>query len=627
MPTRQTGTRVQTPPRRPLKIYAFDPMLGRNVGNKIVLDVRNEPLAPGPYGQRIQVMDYDGAAGVYYEPVDLNAPEVLVQSGLEPSEADPRFHQQMVYAVASKVLENFEVALGRRLTFRQNKPLKIYPHAFIGANAFYDPKLVALLFGYFKADQMDPGANLPGQTIFTCLSHDIIAHETTHALIDRLKRYFIEPSNSDVPAFHEGFADIVAIFQHFSFSGILRDKIQQTRANLREPSPLISLAEQFGYATGKGQALRNAIANPNPSDYQTMFEPHERGSILVAAIFDAFFQTYQLRIRDLVKLATDGSGLLPQGDLDPNLVNLIANEAAKAAQSILTMCIRAIDYLPPVDITFGDYLRALITADYELSPSDQFGQRAAIIEAFRIRGIYPDSVSSLAEESLLWGSTDDYESLPEFFPVEQLGDLLRREAAEWSRSPATMQFEHVQSETCEESANSTWLGTSYDDPFVDLDHNVVQALAEYALKNRKALGLHPSHDLKVSVTGFHPVFRVAPTGDMLVELVAQFTQSEREINANDERELGGLPMRGGTTVIASASGKIKYVISKPLLSPNLTPEQWERAEQRKLRQIRYVQEVDVRNPLTPYCDVTSEQYRTRMKNGLSFAGIHRGLQK
>jgi len=49
------------------------------------------------------------------------------------------------------------------------------------ANAYYDPLLRALLFGYFPASETDPGNNLPGQTIFTCLSHDIVAHETTHA--------------------------------------------------------------------------------------------------------------------------------------------------------------------------------------------------------------------------------------------------------------------------------------------------------------------------------------------------------------------------------------------------------------------------------------------------------------
>src|SRR4051794_1760868 len=135
-----------------------------------------------------------------------------MRGGLDPTESDPRFHQQMVYAVAMKTLENFDRALGRTIDLRRRKypKLRILPHAFHGANAFYDRELHAVLFGYFRADKSDM-ANLPGQNVFTCLSHDIIAHEMTHALVDRLRPYFFDPSNVDVLAFHEGFADIVAL--------------------------------------------------------------------------------------------------------------------------------------------------------------------------------------------------------------------------------------------------------------------------------------------------------------------------------------------------------------------------------------------------------------------------------
>ncbi len=135
--------------------------------------------------------------------------------------------------------------------------------------------------------------------------------------------------------------------------------------------------------------------------------PRSRGAILVAAVFDAFFDTYQRRIRDLIRIATGGSGVLPEGDLHPDLVNRLAQEASKTAQSVLIMCARAFDYLPPVDVTFGDYLRALITADHEMVPDDHFHLRAAMIEGFRRRGIYPHGVSSLAEESLLWEADPD----------------------------------------------------------------------------------------------------------------------------------------------------------------------------------------------------------------------------
>ena len=371
---------VSAPPaRRPLKIFATDPMLGRTAGNRITIDIANEVITPGPAGQRIVVIDFDGGHNRFYPAVDLNDPAILMQAGLDPTESDPRFHQQMVYAVAKRTLENFDRALGRVIDFRKRNygQLRLIPHAFYGANAFYDRDLHAVLFGYFRADRDDPGQNLPGQNVFTCLSHDVIAHEMTHAVVDRLKRYFMEPTGVDVLAFHEGFSDIVALFQHFSFQEMLRQQIQRSRADLRANTLLVELARQFGYATGAGKALRSALDKPEAKLYKTITEPHERGSILVAAVFDAYFATYQRRIRDLVRIATGGTGELPKGDLHPDLVNRIAIEASATAQQILTMCIRAFDYLPPVDITFGDYLRALVTADYELAPSDEFGVRGA----------------------------------------------------------------------------------------------------------------------------------------------------------------------------------------------------------------------------------------------------------
>src|SRR5581483_11544018 len=203
---------------RPLMAYAFDPTHGRYHGNYLTLNVPYEKLRPGPIGHYLAVVDYDASNNRQYRPVDLDHPEILVQGGLEPSESDPRFHQQMVYAVASETIQRFKVALGRDIRWgfratRRRDPLagklRIFPHAMQEANAYYDRELRALVFGYFEASRTDPGVNLPGQTVFTCLSHDIIAHETTHALVDGQRRFFLQPSGPDTPAFHEAFADIV----------------------------------------------------------------------------------------------------------------------------------------------------------------------------------------------------------------------------------------------------------------------------------------------------------------------------------------------------------------------------------------------------------------------------------
>ena len=71
------------------------------------------------------------------------------------------------------------------------------------------------------------------------------------------------------------------------------------------------------------------------------------------------------------------------------------------------MCIRALDYCPPVDITFGDYLRAIVTADFEFDPVDEEHRRVAFVEAFRRHGIVPENVRTLSVDGLLWRPAAD----------------------------------------------------------------------------------------------------------------------------------------------------------------------------------------------------------------------------
>src|SRR5438128_1269184 len=122
---------------RPLKTYAFDPTKGKNLGNYMTVNVDYEDLQPGPIGKHLMVVDYDASNQRYYSPVNLNDPSILLRGGVNPSETDPQFHQQMVYAVASETIRRFEFALGRRVKWRfqtgskedpNRKLLRIFPH-------------------------------------------------------------------------------------------------------------------------------------------------------------------------------------------------------------------------------------------------------------------------------------------------------------------------------------------------------------------------------------------------------------------------------------------------------------------------------------------------------------------
>ena len=586
-------------------------MLGRDASTKITVDVPYEPLEPGPLGERLHVIDYDAPNGRYYEPADLDSAWVAMQDGFDPSEADPRFHQQMAYAVAARVLENFDVALGWRLDFRKRRPLRIFPHAFDGANAFYDRSRHALFFGYFRSSLENAGRLLPGQTVFTCLSHDVVAHEMTHAMVDRLRPYFLDATNRDVAAFHEGFADIVAIFQHFSFADVLRDAIRNSRTDLRHAGPFIDLATEFGHGTGMGEALRSAIEGPHPAQYQTAEEPHERGSILVAAVFAGFFATYQRRIADIVRIATGGTGLLPPGNLPPDLVDRIAGEAARTAQATLNMCIRAFEYLPPVDITFGDFLRALVTADHELAPLDEIGLRAAMIEAFRARGVYPDNVISLSEEALIWPTPT---ALPRLPLDDRLCGRLFQRLADFSRRRS------VPSDSSERPPLSDAKGRAYrpDEPELDVDFEtwIAKLLHDYAEQNSRALGLDAER--KIAVGGFHPTVRIGRQGQLLLELVVQFTQ--RDVSEIDAR--GGVPLRAGVTLVASAEGNVRYLIAKPFPNGGLASAFKPLSAIRKQREQDFVEQCDRADAFLPWAD---ESYRkTRIAATTNFRRLHAG---
>src|SRR5262249_32942336 len=72
---------------------------------------------------------------------------------------------------------------------------------------------------------------------------------------------------------------------------------------------------------------------------------------------------------------------------------------------MLHLCIAALDYCPPMDITFGDYLRAMVTANFEHDPVDKEGRSVAVVEAFRRYGIVPEDVRTLSVDGLLWRPT------------------------------------------------------------------------------------------------------------------------------------------------------------------------------------------------------------------------------
>ncbi len=570
----------QTRPEfRQLRIYAIDPMVSRAGEHEATVQIRFEDVElrggngtdtdPVSFrGRRVEVVDVDAAGPdpVWLKPVDLDDANIAMQHGLDPSESDPQFHQQMVYAVAMRTLEQFDRALGRVVHFSSRRRLRLVPHAFRGSNAFFHPKLRAVLFGYFRASKDAPGENLPGQVIFTCLSHDIVAHEVTHAVVDRLRPYFNVATNPHVRAFHEGFADIVAIFQRLSFRDLVQRALQDERGNVRQSTLLSDIAVQFGQGLGSGKALRTAL-DERTTRIQDVREEHALGAVLVAAIFEGFHTTYQRRTEDLIRIATGGTGELPRGAIHPDLVSRLTAECVRTAQSVLTMCIRAFDYLPPTDVTFGAFLRALVTADWELNPLDEVGLRAAIIEACRRRGIFAVEAGSLAVNAMLLdvASSSEWCKYEEVF--RQWVDLAITKDIEEQRADVPDdgedkgEDENMARSVAQQEPPPRPESYEYENELnaAKLLRNAIWVwFGGLSLQDRQQLGFLPNAPLRPP--HFHSSRRVTSDGTLRFGLVVQFIQMQLVDVGSGPRELPW-----GSTLVIDVTGRVRFVIAAPAL--------------------------------------------------------------
>ncbi|HYI41738.1 MAG TPA: hypothetical protein VE053_15630 [Allosphingosinicella sp.] len=534
------------PPVRKLTIVAKDPGLRVGMAGAMVfaqIDVPAEILAPGPTGYRIKVVDYNSTERRAYadrqsyqrehELLDPFAPD-SGESLDDPSYqarvvGDPNFHAQNCYAIAMRTLGLFERALGRRVSWSSGgHQLHIAPHAFALANAFYSEPDRALMFGYFFDSD--------GKPIFTALSHDVVAHETTHAVLDGLRSRYTEPSGPDQAAFHEGLADIVAILSIFSLSEVVAaglghepklpgpgepmeviaaDKV--TAKAIRE-SILLGIGAEIGLSDGAGRgALRQSVRiEPDPEilNRAHMMEPHNRGEALVAATMHAFVQLWTARIAQL-------------GTFEGGTYNLasVVDEGAKAARQLLQMSIRALDYCPPTDIDFGQYLAAMLTADRELVPDDsRFGYRAAVKASFAAFGIFPPA-----------GQCDAEGCWPPFAEADQLT---------YSRS------------------NAEVLTRDVDECF------------RFLWENRKALRI--SEYGYTEVVSVDPSLRVDPDGIPFRETICQYVQIAHFFGAELQGVLKIDPLPEGLTTQSSADvfgggvvildqyGRVKYHIANCL---------------------------------------------------------------
>jgi hypothetical protein len=587
------------PRNRRLTIIAQDPSVTRGDGRILTtqVEIPAEELAVGPWGYRVQVVDFDVVRGVLYPPPEYGGPEE--GRYLDPFQDrddralvnDCRFHAQNAYALVMRTLARFELALGRRVSWQfGSHQLKVVPHALMDANAFYSRADEALLFGSFPALEGD-------ETVHTCLSHDVVVHETTHALLDGLRQRFVDPSSPDQAAFHEGFADVVALLSVFSLEDVVRtllDRISndaaphgQIPARVMNPdvlkrSALFGLAEQLGrnypgraLSAGRSRALREVTLEPSTKYLQEGNEEflpaHRRGEVLVAAMMNAFIRAWSDRLH---READPKKGEKGPEYLDRKRV---VEDGADTADRLLTMAIRALDYTPPVHLLFSDYLSAIITADAEVRPDDsRFRFRKHLRESFAAYGIE-------------WATGKEVPTLTsdQMKARTAAGQTVAREDAEETHAedaaprPDTTKLSAKRAAETQPSEPGAWapasgLELSYERTHFEPMVREADEVFRFVWENRKPLKLYETAFTKV--LSVRPCLRIAPDGFALKETVAEFYQVLR-LRTDELRTLrielpeGTLPddttiaLYGGGTLIFDEFGRLRFYIHNSLDNP------------------------------------------------------------
>ena len=275
--------RYPAPPARRLRVYAFDPQTASRLGSinyafaTISLAWGTAPedeLRRRSISEYVEVIDVDPASRQCYDPVNLNIHTCLRPTG-------DSLRSESAIPPADGLCGRDDSHSHLRASARPQSDLGGAKSGTIGnfdrvrdgSQAAHISSCAARGQCLLQHGEARPAVRLFPQhrrigrreLDFTALSHDIIAHETTHAVLDGLHRRYAEATNVDSLAFHEAFADIVALMSHFTLTEAVSAHIQEKGGSLDQAGLLSGLAEQFARGTVGRTSLRQYVGHaPKP---------------------------------------------------------------------------------------------------------------------------------------------------------------------------------------------------------------------------------------------------------------------------------------------------------------------------------------------------------------------------
>jgi hypothetical protein len=357
------------------------------------VSIRDEPgFFDGPVGARVAVLDFDPASGVLGPglaciPPTKQALPFRYSSSTAPAREylqTPAFICESVFGTVHETIRMFEEPdiLGRPVAWAFSGPqLLVVPRAGEWENAFYERDSRSLQFFYFPH-------RVTGDRVHTALSEDIVAHETTHAILDGINPDLYNALSTESLAIHEAVADLGALAIALSSRALQRRFLDTTGGDPSRWAAFAGLAAQFAEGSGRTTRFLRDLSNElKVSDVDTT-EPHELSQVLSGALHALW--------RELFRSLKERLQRREPGLDEPAAARRVVWQAREIYER---MAFRALDCLPPGESTFADYARAILAADQSGVPEFD-GPRAFLRKEFVRRGIAASEAALRVETDL-----------------------------------------------------------------------------------------------------------------------------------------------------------------------------------------------------------------------------------
>ena len=326
----------------------------------------------GPISERVAIIDFDEQTGLVREGarfhkegnklgkyVDERGVRIDFKLGRKTRYRTKTraFNQVSVFATVLRTMKLFEdeKVLCRKLSWAFDSPqLLVVPRAGVWANAFYDRNTQSLQFFYFKSKQT-------GETIYSSLSRDIVSHEAAHAIFDGIAPDLYHAITPQSQALHETVADITAVLMALKSHNLMQHIVRSTNGKIGASTEFSRIGEEFGRNLKNSPSLRE-LSEQNKFDAK-LYKPHKLSVILSATLFNLLLKIYN----DWWAIEKKEIAAINKEDIrngkEPTHTKPTRSSANRALLSTIKdftiMVLGALDFLPPGEISFTDFGRAL----------------------------------------------------------------------------------------------------------------------------------------------------------------------------------------------------------------------------------------------------------------------------